>query len=111
MCFPEQEPPACGSRASGLDTRTDALVGLAALIALGASAASYRGAVEAALDAGASVEDIVGTLVAVAPTVGLSRMVAATTGLALALGYDIEAALERLEPSGGGSWLPPRCRR
>jgi hypothetical protein len=63
-----------------------------------APVASYRGAVEAALDGGATEDDVVGTLVAVAPAVGLSRLVSATVGLALALGYDLDAALESPDP-------------
>ena len=41
---------------------------------------------------------MLGTLLAVAPTVGLARVVSATVALGLALGYDIEAALEELDP-------------
>ena len=48
-----------------------------------------------ALAAGASVDEIVGTLVAVAPDVGIVRAVAAAPELALALGYDVYAAFER----------------
>jgi hypothetical protein len=33
----------------------------------------------------------------VAPTVGLSRLVAAAPSIAVALGYDIDAALEHLD--------------
>ena len=47
-----------------------------------------------ALTAGASIDEIVGTLIAVVPTVGLARAVSAAPELALALGYDVEAALE-----------------
>jgi alkylhydroperoxidase/carboxymuconolactone decarboxylase family protein YurZ len=83
---------------SGLDDRTDALVRLAALLAMGGSATSYGCTVDLALDGGATEEEILGTLLAVAPTVGLSRLVPATVGLALALGYDIDAALECFGP-------------
>ena len=38
--------------------------------------------------------DLNGTLIAVAPTVGLARVVSAAPELALALGYDVDAALE-----------------
>ena len=40
------------------------------------------------------VDEIVGTLIAVAPVIGLARVVSDAPELALALGYDVEAALE-----------------
>ena len=40
------------------------------------------------------MDEIVGTLIAVAPTVGIARVVSAAPELALALGYDVEAAFE-----------------
>jgi len=58
---------------------------------------SYPCTVEAALGSGATNEDVIGTLIAVAPIVGLSCLVSATAGLGLALGYDIDTALERLD--------------
>ena len=81
---------------SVLDPRTQALVRLGVCIALDAAPASYGWSVEAALAAGATVEEIVGTLLAVAPVVGVARVVTAAPALAGALGYDIESALERL---------------
>jgi hypothetical protein len=47
-----------------------------------------------ALGAGATVDDIVGVLIAVAPTVGLARVVSAAPQLAAAIGYDVERAIE-----------------
>jgi 4-carboxymuconolactone decarboxylase len=47
-----------------------------------------------ALAAGASEDEITDVLLAIAPVAGLSRVVAAAPGVATALGYDIEAALE-----------------
>jgi len=84
---------------SGLEPRADALVRLAALGAMKAPASSYRCTVDAALQAGATHDDLFGTVIAVASTVGLSRLVSASVGLALALGYDIDAALEWLDPT------------
>jgi alkylhydroperoxidase/carboxymuconolactone decarboxylase family protein YurZ len=78
-----------------LDPRTQALVRLAAFVALGATPASYGWAVDAAFAAGATVDEIVSTLLTVVPVVGMARAVTAAPGLATALGYDIEAALER----------------
>jgi hypothetical protein len=47
---------------------------------------------------GASEDVIAGVLLAIAPVAGLGRVVAAAPEVAIALGYDIEAALE--EPNG-----------
>ena len=79
---------------SRLDQKTHALVRLGASLAIDAAPSSYQANVEVALAAGACIDEIVGTLIAVAPTVGLTRVVSAAPELALALGYDVEAALE-----------------
>jgi 4-carboxymuconolactone decarboxylase len=84
-----------------LDVRTAALARLAALVALRAAPASYRTCVDVALASGASVDDVVGTLKAVARTVGLARVVSAAPGLALAAGYDVDAALEEVDDPRG----------
>ena len=63
---------------------------------VGAAPGSYHWAVEAALDAGATTEELVGTLVAVAPISGLARVISATPEVALAIGYDLDAAFEEL---------------
>jgi 4-carboxymuconolactone decarboxylase len=80
--------------ASSLDPKTHALVRLAVLPAVGGTQCSYRESVEAALAAGAGYDEIVGILIALAPTIGLARVVSAAPELALALGYDVDAALE-----------------
>ena len=85
------ERPARGS----LDTRTEALLQLGALVAVGAPSSAYRSTVQAALRAGARLEDLLGVLVAVSEVVGTARVVAAAPSLALAAGYDVEAALEQ----------------
>ena len=69
---------------------TRILVRLAALLAVDAPATSLRWAVEMACAHGASDEQIVAVLLAVAPTVGTARVVAAAPRLALAIGYDVE---------------------
>lgn len=79
---------------AGLDDRSHAFVRLGALIALDASPAAYMSSVEAALDAGASREEVVGTLIALLPIVGVPRVVSAAPNLGLALGYDVAEALE-----------------
>ncbi len=82
---------------SGLDQKTHALVRLGAALAVDAAPSSYQSAIDPALAAGATIDEIVGTLIAVAPTVGLARVVSAAPELALALGYDLEAAFEAPE--------------
>jgi len=78
-----------------LDTRTEALLQVGALVAVGAPASSYRSTVQAAQRAGARLEDLLGVLVAVSEVVGTARVIAAAPALALAAGYDVEAALEQ----------------
>ena len=70
--------------ASGLDPKPHAMVTLAALLAVDAAQSSYNASTELALASGASLDEIVGILIAIAPAIGLG----------LALGYDVEAALE-----------------
>ena len=79
---------------SRLDQETHALARLSASLAVDAASSSYQSNVEQALAAGATVEEIVGCLIAVAPVIGLARVVSAAPELALALGYDVDAALE-----------------
>ncbi len=71
---------------SGLDPRVFALVKIAALVALDAPPASYLWQVGNAIDAGATPEELMGVLRAVAPQVGLPRVVAAAPELMVALG-------------------------
>lgn len=86
-----------GDKAAKLDPKTQALVRLAALIALEASSVSYSWAIEAALAADATVDDILGTLIAVAPITGLARVVAATPEVACSIGYDLDQAFEAVD--------------
>jgi 4-carboxymuconolactone decarboxylase len=75
--------------ATGLDPRTFALVKIAALIALDAPPASYAWQVANALEEGATPEDLLGVLRAVAPQVGGPRIIAAAPELMLAMGLDL----------------------
>lgn len=84
-------------KASGLDPKTFALVRLGALLALDAVSASFQSGVEAALAAGATTDEVAGTLVAAAPVVGIVRIVAAAPQIAIALGHDVDAAFEDLD--------------
>jgi alkylhydroperoxidase/carboxymuconolactone decarboxylase family protein YurZ len=70
---------------SGLDARTYALVRLASLVAIGAPAASFAVQVSMAREAGATDDEIGGVLVALGPTVGTPRVVAAAPHVAQAL--------------------------
>jgi 4-carboxymuconolactone decarboxylase len=80
--------------ASGLDPMTHALVRIAALVSIGAPPTSYMWQVRVALESGVLPEDIVGVLVALAPTIGMARIVEAAPELARALGLDTEALVE-----------------
>jgi 4-carboxymuconolactone decarboxylase len=82
-----------------LDELTEALIRVAVLVPLDAPQSSYQTAVGAALRAGASIEDLLATLVATVEAVGVPRVVSAAPRIALAAGYDIDAALE-----GPASW-------
>jgi 4-carboxymuconolactone decarboxylase len=77
-------------QSTALDARTHALARVAALIAAESAVASYLWAVESAIEAGASEDDVIDVLTAIAPIVGLARLSAAAPQLALALGYDVD---------------------
>jgi alkylhydroperoxidase/carboxymuconolactone decarboxylase family protein YurZ len=83
---------------SAIDERTTALVRVAATIAVDAAPSSFQHAVALALAAGATRDEIVASLEAVTPVTGSARVVQCAPKVALALGYDVEAALERLDP-------------
>jgi 4-carboxymuconolactone decarboxylase len=81
-----------------LEPRTAALVRVGVLAAIGAPEVCLEWSTSRALAVGASEDEITGVLLAIAPVIGLGRMVGATPGVAGAFGYDIEAALE--DPDG-----------
>jgi 4-carboxymuconolactone decarboxylase len=76
--------------ASGLDPRTFALTKIAALIALDAPPASYAWQVANALEDGATPDDILGVLRAIAPQVGGPKVVAAAPEIMVALGLSVD---------------------
>jgi alkylhydroperoxidase/carboxymuconolactone decarboxylase family protein YurZ len=78
-----------GREATGLDGRTFGLVKVAALIALDAPPASYAWQIANALEEGATPEDILGVLRAVAPQVGGPRVMAAAPEIMLGLGLSL----------------------
>ena len=79
---------------SGLDPSTFALVKIAALVALDAPPASYAWQVANALDDGATPEEILGVLIAVASQVGGPRVIAAAPEIMLALGLSLPDGAE-----------------
>lgn len=72
---------------SGLDAKTHAICRIAALVSIDAPLASYAWQAEVAMASGVTVDDVVGVLIALAPTVGMARVAAAATKLAVL--YDI----------------------
>lgn len=81
-----------------IDQKTAALVRVAATIAVDAATSSFQHAVAHALATGATSNEIVATLEAVTPVTGTARVVQCAPKVALALGYDVDAALERHDP-------------
>ena len=79
---------------SALDTKTAALLQLAASVALGPAAVCLEWSTGRALAAGATDDEIADALLVIAPVTGLARVVHAAPEVAAALGYDITAALE-----------------
>jgi 4-carboxymuconolactone decarboxylase len=89
MCLREPDV-----EATGLDPRTFALAKIAALIALDGPPASYAWLVANAVDDGATPEQLLGVLQAVAPQVGGAKVVAAAPEIMLALGLSLPNGLE-----------------
>jgi hypothetical protein len=87
--------------ASSLDPASIMSVRLAALVATGASPASYALNLAAASDVGLDAEDVRGVLTAIAPIVGTPRIVAATGDIVQAIGVAIEVA-EAADAGGSG---------
>ena len=86
-------PPA----SPALDPRTQTLVRLGALVALGAESSTIERTVTESLAVGATPSDIVDVLLTVGPAVGSARLVSAAPRVALALGYDVAEAFERFD--------------
>jgi alkylhydroperoxidase/carboxymuconolactone decarboxylase family protein YurZ len=77
-----------------LDTKTISLLQLAVLVATGSPGICLERSTARAMSAGAADDEIADVLLAIAPVVGLGRVVCAAPDLATALGYDLGAALE-----------------
>jgi len=77
---------------SSLAPRELMLARIAALIAVGAPAASYLANAEAAEDSGVTADDIQGVMVAVAPVAGTAKVVSAGGNILKAFGFAIAVA-------------------
>ena len=86
-----------GGYQADLDSGTTALMRLSALVAIGHTGPLLQEAVSDALDAGVGGDSVVGSLLALAPTLGVNHLVAAAPALAVALGYDLDASFESLD--------------
>ena len=89
-----------------LDPRTALLLQLGALVATGASPECLQWSTGRAMAAGVADDEIADVLLAVAPVAGIGRVFSAAPEVAIALGYDITAALEELDdrrPADTGS--------
>ena len=78
--------------ASGLDKQTWELVRVAALATLDASPESWYAHLSVADEMGMNVDQIIGTLIAIAPIVGTARVVSAGDKIARAVGIEEEIA-------------------
>ena len=86
-----------GDERIALEPMTCALIRVAGLLSVDAPQASLSWGVSEALESGATPSDVIGALLSIAPELGSARVVAAAPRLALALGWDIDAALETLD--------------
>ena len=77
-----------------LGERTAGLLRLSALIMRDSPLASYQRAVNAAFDAGVSVDEVLALLPLLAQLAGSTTVINAAPKLAMALGYDVETGLE-----------------
>jgi 4-carboxymuconolactone decarboxylase len=80
-----------------LDPRSAALLRLGGLITAGSAGPTWQQHVGDALAAGLTFDEIVGSLLVLGPSIGVERVVTVAPHLARALGYDVDAALERLD--------------
>jgi 4-carboxymuconolactone decarboxylase len=77
-----------------LEAKTVSLLQLAVSVATGSPGVCLEWSTARAMAAGATDDEIADVLLAIAPVVGLGRVVCAAPDVATALGYDIAAALE-----------------
>jgi alkylhydroperoxidase/carboxymuconolactone decarboxylase family protein YurZ len=84
-------------KTSTLDSKAAALLRVAASVAIGSPAVCLEWSATRALAAGATEDEIADVLLAIAPVAGLGRIVCGAPDVAIALGYDIAAALEETD--------------
>jgi len=82
---------------SALDPKTAALLRVGVSVATSSSAACLHWTITRAMAAGATDDEIADVLLAIAPVAGLGRVTAAAPDVAIALGYNVAAALEELD--------------
>jgi hypothetical protein len=80
-----------------LEPRELMLARIAALVAADAPAVSYLLNAGTAVDAGITLDDVQGILIAVAPIVGTARVIEAAANITKALGFAIAVAEAELE--------------
>ena len=84
-----------------LDPHVRSLIRLGILVAMSGPPSAFEWATADALANGATPDELVEVLFAAAPLVGSAHVVAAAPRLARALGYDLDADLEKLTVDGG----------
>ncbi|OGO57991.1 MAG: hypothetical protein A2Z32_01730 [Chloroflexi bacterium RBG_16_69_14] len=84
------------------------LLRLGGSITAGSASPMSKQRVGDALDASLSFDEVVGSVLALTPTIGIERVVAIAPDLARALGYDVDAALERLDDPTAPARRSPR---
>lgn len=80
-----------------IDDRVRDLACLGAAFVLGAPSSLLKWLSDRARAHGATVDEIIGTLIVAAPMIGKARLVGVAPDLAMAIGYDIDRALETLD--------------
>ena len=85
------------ARTLTLDAKTVSLLQLAVSVAGGSPGVCLEWSTARAMAAGATDNEIADVLLAIAPVVGLGRVVCAAPDVATALGYDVAAALEETD--------------
>jgi alkylhydroperoxidase/carboxymuconolactone decarboxylase family protein YurZ len=98
---PRVGPEADNIDESGLDVRTYALVRLAAVVTAGKAAEGYDRHVAAALDQGVTLDEIIGVLVALLPTAGVTRVTEAAPDIFGAISR-VAGGLPTAQRSGRG---------
>ncbi len=80
-----------------LGQRLACLVRLGGIVLLSPSQPAFEREVRGARDAGASIDEVLAVLFTMAPIAGGALLTSAAPKIAMALGYDVESALEGLD--------------